>query len=76
MYDYFSAQRDYIQTIGPYLDQKYKIYSSVKPKITLFPDGTVEHDYDFTCEQLEVLGLLDDLINIAKEKFDWSKYEG
>lgn len=75
MHDYISAQRDYIRAIKPYLDQKHTIYSSVRPKLKVFPDGRVEHEYDLTGHQIELLKILDKAIELVKNNFNWKKYD-
>lgn len=70
MPDTRNLQREYIQAIKPYLDLKHSIYSLVLPKITLFPDGSIETEYDFPQEEKDNLAKLDEMMEDIRSKFN------
>ena len=61
-------QKEYFDAIKPFLDIKIEILKVVAPTITIRPDGAVEHQYDFTPEQVEAMRLADEGIDAAKSR--------
>jgi hypothetical protein len=59
-------QRDYLEAIKPFVSAKTEIYSVTMPMMIIHPDGQVEHQYNFTHEQKEVLRLADEAIEHMK----------
>lgn len=61
-------QREYMDATQPIIDVKVEIYSWMVPTIIIHPDGNVEHRYDFTSEQQEMLQLADEAIEAVKAR--------
>ena len=59
-------QRAYIEAIKPYMDMRYRVYCETAPKLTIYPDGRIEHEYNFTPEQKEVLRLAEEGVQAVK----------
>ena len=67
--DIIVRQREYINAILPYTDIKTKIFSLATPTITIFPDGRVERDYNFSDTDINTLKNCNEAIELIKSKF-------
>ncbi len=60
--------RHYLEAIEPYQKMRYELYSMTLPTTTIYPDGRIEHDYNFTDQQKETLRLADEAMEMIKQR--------
>ena len=60
--------REFISAIQPIIKAKCNLMNKCLPKITVYPDGKVEKEYDFTEDQKRLLANADEAIEHIKHQ--------
>ena len=60
---------EYLEEVKPWLDMKIRLVCTLVPKITIYPEGGAEPEYELTEEQDALLRNINESIEMIQAKY-------